>query len=140
MRLISNLALICGTLLITTSAFAADVKVIANSSVGASEISSDDLKQVFLETKTSLPGAGHVEPVLAKSGAAHDEFLKDYVSKSDSALSTYYRSLAFTGKGAMPKSFGSDADIVSYVAKTKGAIGYVGSATATAGVKTLAVK
>jgi len=33
-----------------------------------------------------------------------------------------------------------DAEVVSYGAKTKGAIGYVGGDAGTAGVKTLAVK
>ncbi len=122
------------------SAQAADIKVIANSSVGASSVSSDELKGVFLATKSSLSDGSHVEPVLLKGGAVHEAFLKDYVGKSDSALETYYRSLVFTGKGSMPKAFSTDAEVVAYVEKTKGAIGYVASATATASAKVLEVK
>ena len=66
-----------------------------------------------------------MEPVLAESGAAHDEFLKDVVGKSGPALKNHLKTLVFTGKGSMPKSFASEADIVKYVAKTPGAIGYV---------------
>ena len=40
--------------------------------------------------------------MLAKDGAAHEAFLKD-LGKTESGLSTYYRSLVFTGKGSMPK-------------------------------------
>jgi len=119
---------------------AADIKVIANSSVGASSVSSDELKGVFLATKSSLSDGSHVEPVLLKGGAVHEAFLKDYVGKSDSALETYYRSLVFTGKGSMPKAFATDAEVVAYVEKTKGAIGYVGSATSTTNAKVLDVK
>ena len=122
------------------SAFAADVKVIANSSVGASSLSMDELKGVFLATKSSLSDGSHVEPVLEKGGPAHEAFLKEYVGKTDSAFETYYRSLVFTGKASMPKTTASDADMVAYVAKTKGAIGYVSAGAATAGVKTLEVK
>jgi ABC-type phosphate transport system substrate-binding protein len=118
---------------------AADFKVIANPAVNVSSVSSEDLKAVFLGTKSSL-GDTHVVPVLEKSGSAHEAFLKECVGKSDAALSTYYRSLVFTGKGAMPKALGSDAEVIEYVAKTKGAIGYVGAAAAPAGVKTLDVK
>jgi hypothetical protein len=118
---------------------AADVKVIANPSVTETSISAGDLKLVFLETKSSVGGV-HVEPVLAQSGAAHEAFLNQYVGKSDAALSAYYRSLVFTGKAAMPKTFATDAQVVAYVSKTKGAIGYVSSAAETAGVTTLAVK
>jgi hypothetical protein len=124
---------------LASRAAAGDLKVIANESVSASAVSADDLKGVFLGTKTSLDGA-HVEPVLAKSGAAHEAFLKEYLGKTDSALETYYRSLVFTGKGSVPKTLAGDAEIVSYVAKTKGAVGYVSANAAIAGVKTLEVK
>jgi hypothetical protein len=124
----------------SATAWAADVKVIANSSVGATSVSADELKGVFLSTKSSLSDGSHVEPVLLKSGAVHEAFLKDYVGKSDSALETYYRSLVFTGKGSMPKAFSTDAEVVAYLAKTKGAIGYVSSAAATGDVKVIEVK
>jgi hypothetical protein len=122
------------------SASASDIKIIANPSVGVSTVSVDDLKGVFLATKTSLGDGSHVEPVLEKSGAAHEAFLKDYVGKTESALETYYRSLVFTGKASMPKTVASDAEAVAYVAKTRGAIGYVSAGASTAGVKTLEMK
>jgi ABC-type phosphate transport system substrate-binding protein len=118
---------------------AADFKVIANPAVTVSSVSADDLKAVFLGTKTSL-GDTHVVPVLEKSGSAHEAFLKECVGKSDAALSTYYRSLVFTGKGSIPKTLASDAEVVEYVSRTKGAIGYVGASTAPAGVKTIDVR
>ncbi len=117
----------------------AGVKIIANSSVTASSISPEDLKSVFLLEKNSV-GGSHVEPVLAKGGAAHSAFLGQYLSKTDAALQTYYRSLVFTGKASMPKVLGSDAEIAAYVAKTKGAIGYVSDGASVDGVKTLDVK
>ena len=99
-------------------AYAGDIKVVANPSVTASAISTEELKAVFLLTKASIAEGGHVEPVLVKGGPTHEAFLKEYVGKTDSALETYYRSLVFTGKASMPKSFASDADVVAFVAKT----------------------
>ena len=119
---------------------AADIKVVVNPSVGATSVSADDLKGVFLATKTSLSDGSRVEPVLAKGGPAHEAFLKEYLGKTDAALQTYFRSLVFTGKASMPKTLASDADVVAYVAKTKGAVGYVSAGASTAGVKTLEVK
>jgi ABC-type phosphate transport system substrate-binding protein len=118
----------------------ADFKVIANSSVGASEASADDLKAVFLGTKSSLGDGSRVTPVLEKGGTAHDAFLSKCIGKTDSALTAYYRSLVFTGKGSMPKTLASDAEVAEYVSKTKGAIGYVSASAATPGVKTVEVK
>ncbi len=116
------------------------VKIIANSSVRADSISADELKGVFLEHTNSLEDGSHVEPVMEKGGPTHEAFVRDYLEKSDAALQIYYRSLVFTGRGSMPKSVSSDAEVVTYVAKTKGAIGYVATGTSAVGVKTLEVK
>jgi ABC-type phosphate transport system substrate-binding protein len=121
------------------TAAAAGVQVVANNSVKASAVSTDELKSVFLGTKKALADGSNVEPVLADAGGAHDAFLKEVLGKSDQALRNYYKTLVFTGKGAMPKSFASDADIIKYVAKTPGAIGYVSASADTAGVKKIAV-
>jgi hypothetical protein len=123
----------------TWQARASDVKVIANNSVTATSISAGDLKDVFLLDKDSV-GGSHVEPVLQNSGATHDAFLKEYVGKQSSVLQAYYRSLVFTGKASMPKVTAADAETVAYVARTKGAVGYVSAAASTDGVKVLAVK
>ena len=135
-------ALIFSILTVTCvlNVMAADLKVIANASVGASSVSADELKGVFLATKTSLSDGSHVEPVLEKGGATHEAFVKEYLGKTDAALQTYYRSLVFTGKASMPKTLGADPEVVAYVAKTKGAIGYVSAEANTDGVKTLEVK
>jgi ABC-type phosphate transport system substrate-binding protein len=122
------------------AATAADFKVIANPGIKVNEISANDLKEVFLATKTSLGDGTHVEPVWEKGGATHEAFLKEYVGKTDAAVGTYYRSLVFTGKASMPKSFANDADVVGYVEKTKGAIGYVAAGTSTGDAKVLDVK
>jgi len=124
----------------TVSVRAADVKIIANDSVQASSVSADDLKRVFLLTRNSLEDGSHAEPVLLKGGAAHEAFLREYLGKTDSALQTYYRSLVFTGKASMPKTVGSDAEVVAFVLKTKGAIGYVSCSAIAPGTKTLDVK
>jgi len=116
------------------------VKIIANPSVKADSISADELKSVFLEETSSLRDGSHVEPVLLKGGAASESFAKDYLGKSESDLQSYYRSLVFTGKAPMPKMVGSDSEVAAYVAKTKGAIGYVAAESSADGVKTLAVK
>src|SRR5215470_14387877 len=64
-----------GAVLVVTvcvGAWAGPVKVIANPSVKTDSISADELKSVFLEESSSLSDGSHVEPVLAKGGAAHD--------------------------------------------------------------------
>lgn len=121
------------------SAQAGNVKIIANPSVRAESISAAEVKSVFLEERNSLRDGTHVEPVFSTGGPAHAAFLKEYLGQSDDSLQDHYRTLVFTGKGLMPKVLRSDEDIVAYVARTRGAIGYVNSTAAVDGVKTLAV-
>lgn len=135
----SFLTLAAAGFLLTVTARAGDVKVIANNSVTMATISADELKNIFLMTKASL-NSDHVEPVLEQDGPTHEAFLKEYIHRSAEALQTYYRAQLFAGNGVMPKVLASDAQVVEYVAKTKGAIGYVAASAGTLGVKTLEVK
>jgi len=138
LKIAFTLALILG-LAVTLSMASGGVRIIANQSIKADSISADELRSVFLEESDSLRDGSHVEPVLMKGGAT-EAFAGTYLGKSDSALQAYYRSLVFTGKGSMPKMLGSDAEVVAYVARTKGTIGYVSASASADGVKTLAVR
>jgi TonB family protein len=134
------LPVVAGVVLFASvSALAGNVMVIANPSIKAEGLSASEIKSVFLGERNSLRDGTHVEPVLSKGGPAHEAFLKDYLGKSDESLQNYYSTLVFTGKGSMPKILRSDAEVVAYVAKTRGAIGYVGSTSTLDGVRSLAV-
>jgi TonB family protein len=118
---------------------ASDIRVIANLSVKADTISASELKRVFLEEKIALTDGTHVEPVLERDGMVHEAFLQQYLGVNEDDLQIYYRTLLFTGRGSMPRAFESDAKVAAYVAHTRGAIGYVSSASDVEGVKTLAI-
>ncbi|HZC25331.1 MAG TPA: energy transducer TonB [Candidatus Binatia bacterium] len=135
----NTLRIVAGFILITISAFAADVKVIANGSVKADSISVDDLRSVFLVTRKTLKDGSPVVPVLNKSSATHEAFVETYLHRDVDELRTYYQGLVFTGKGSMPREFGSDAEVAIFVASTKGAIGYVDANFKAEGVKLLLV-
>ena len=126
---------VCGAL----SARAADVKIIANQSVTTDSISGSELKSVFLLQRRALQDGSIVVPVVQKSGATQASFLREYMDRNPEEIRTYYYGLVFTGKGLMPKELHSDAEVVAYVARTKGAIGYVNIDFPTNGVKVLAI-
>jgi TonB family protein len=54
-------------------------------------------------------------------------------------MHNYYMGLVLTGKGFVPKQFSSDAEVLAYVTRTQGAIGYVSNSAITEGVKVLVV-
>ena len=118
----------------------AQVLVIANPSVKASDVSSADLRDVFTGASSTLKDGSRVTPVLLKSGSINDGFLSLYVGKSDAAFRASWRSLLFSGQGVIPRTFDSEVAMVDYVAHTPGAIGYIGKSTPHEGVRTLAVR
>lgn len=121
------------------NAAADDIQIVANLSLQADSISREELRSVFLLRTKKLKNGSFVEPVLRKSGPAHDAFLKQYLERDSEEIRTYYQGLVFTGKAGMPKEVNSDAEVIAYVARTKGAIGYVSSESSTPGVKVLKV-
>ena len=119
------------------NALAGDVKVIANAAINSASISDSELRSVFLLQRKTLKDGSAVEPVLQKRGPVHDAFCKQFLSRDGEEIRIYYDGIVFTGKGSMPKQLNSDADVVKYVARTPGAIGYVSSSASTDGVKVL---
>lgn len=131
--------LVSGCMLVAAvNALGSDIKIIANPDVRATTLSLTELRGVFLLQRRTLNGSS-VEPVLQKSGVVHDVFLQEFLNRSSEEMHTYYQGLVFTGKGSMPEELDSDAAVLAYVARTKGAIGYVSGKTQADGVKTLAV-
>jgi TonB family protein len=140
MKYSQKLFVAAGLMIFTLSpAHARDIKVIANSNVKSEEISERDLKSIFLEETRWFGDGFHAEPVIERDGPVHEAFLREYIGKSADDLASFYRALVFTGRGSMPRELASDAEVVAYIARTKGAIGYVGSDANTYGVKTLSV-
>jgi ABC-type phosphate transport system substrate-binding protein len=137
--------LLYATLLVASASICAhrakaQVIVIANPSVKASEVSKNDLRDIFTGASTSLKEGGSVVPILLKAGTAHEEFLQAFIGKNDAAYRAGWRSLVFSGQATMPKSLDGDGAVVDFVLHTPSAIGYIGKATPHDGVKVLAVK
>ncbi len=121
-----------------TTASWAGVVLIANPDVQEGSLSQKDVQQIFLAKKKSLAG-GSVKIATQKNKGVHAEFLESYVKKTPSQFSSYYKKLVFTGKGKPPKAVSDDAAMLSYVASTSGALGYVSDGAANDKVKVIPV-
>ena len=120
-------------------ASAQDVVVIVNKNAPAGSLSGDDIQNIFLAKKTQWDNGAKINFVTLKDCPTHEEFLKKYLQKTSSQFQRYFRTLVFTGKGSVPKSFDTEDALVAYVAATDGAIGYVSSGTNTSSVKVITV-
>ena len=113
--------------------------VIANADLGVTNIDGDTVKNVFLGKTTKLDNGKKVNFAILSGGPAHEAFLGTVVGKTPSQFLSYWRKLAFSGKGTMPQEFDSEEALVAYVAATPGAIGYVSEGTAVDGVTVVSV-
>lgn len=120
-------------------AHAGDLRIIANPSVNTDIVSAAEIKAIFLLRDKTLRDHSLVIPVLLRSGAAQQTFLRQYIGFDEMELRTYYQGLVFTGKAQMPKEFESEDEMVAYVAQCKRCIGYVSGSAKTDGVKVLLV-
>lgn len=127
-------------ILILSGSAMAEPAVIVNESVPVDELSRDDVKQIFTGKKRSWENGDIIVAVVLKSGQTHESFLKNFIQKSRVQFRTYWKKMVFTGKASALKEFGSESELVAFVASTKGAIGYIDSASPHTGVKVLSIK
>ena len=117
----------------------ADVLIVINKEVEVSEISSAQLRDIFIGAQSRLSDGTRAVPVILKGGAVHEVFLRKHVGDSPGEYRTRWLKAVFTGQGAMPKEFTSEADVLDYVGATRGAIGYVSRINGARSVKVLSV-
>ena len=118
----------------------ADVLIVTNKDVPESNITQQDIKDIFLGKKTKWSNSEKIHFVLVKDPAVHDGFVKNYLQKSPSQFQNYWKNMVFTGEGKTPTTFESTQELIEYVSKTPGAVGYIDSTSTAVNVKTLNVE
>ena len=114
--------------------------IITNAANPVASLGGADVMQIFLGKKVSWDDGTKIEIVTFTDSDIHQKFLKDYVKKNPQQFLCYWRQMLFTGKGTVPKDFNSDAEIVAFIAKTPGAIGYVSvESSSSPGVKSIPI-
>jgi ABC-type phosphate transport system substrate-binding protein len=131
---------LCIVFALVTGAAHADVLIIANKDVKDAAITKADLKEIFLGKKVQWRDNNKIRFVTLKDSGPHKTFLRTYINKSAQQYSNYWRKMVFTGKGKIPKSFATSAEMIEYVSGTNGAIGYIGSSTTLVNVNTINVQ
>lgn len=101
--------------------------VIVNAGNPATTLSKLDASRIFLKKARAWPGGGlSADPVDQKDASpARREFLSAVMGKDPAAMAAYWQSQLFVGRTTPPPVKGSDADVIAFVAGSKGAIGYV---------------
>jgi ABC-type phosphate transport system substrate-binding protein len=125
-----RLAFAAGLFLAAARARAEDFKVIVHPSNPAASVSRRQLAGIFLRKSAQWPNGTPAQPVdRTEDTQVREGFSKEVLGRSASAVKSYWVQRVFSGRGLPPPEKPSEAEILDYVRKHRGAVGYAKSPT-----------
>jgi ABC-type phosphate transport system substrate-binding protein len=101
-------------------------RVIVNTSVPVATLRREEVARLFLKKTTEWPTGGKVRPIdLVATSPVRDAFSRTVLGKSAADVALLWQGLIFSGRDIPPPEKASQAEVVSYVRRNPGAIGYV---------------
>ena len=118
----------------------AKFKLIVNPKNPTSSLAKRQVKKFFLKKTTKWDSGTKVKPIdQAPSSAVRIAFSKQIVEKGVASVSAYWQQQIFSGRASPPPTESSDKQIVAYVLRNPGAIGYISSNASFEDAKVLTV-
>ena len=115
----------------------AEILIIGHPSI-TSPLTAQQVREVYLNTLKVLPGGQLVKPVdQDKNSEDRKEFYRRIVRMNGAQLRAYWSKRVFMEKGDRPISIASDNMVIQWVARTPGAVGYIGRRPKTKNVRVL---
>lgn len=130
MKKIIQASLVAASLTLFAVPAMAEVVAIVSAKSAASAMSADEVAQFFLGKSDKLTPVDQPE-----SSAIRSEFYKKVADKEPSQVKSIWSKLVFTGKGTLPKEYGSSADVKKAVAADTNLIGYIEKSAVDSSVK-----
>lgn len=96
-----------------------------SSNIDPIDVAPDDLASIFLGNKRHWPDGSLIKLAVLESSEHQNRFLNLVASRSPSQYWAYWRNRVFSGRGVMPRIFGSEAELLRYLKSEKGAIGQI---------------
>ena len=99
------------------------------------------VSDAFLKKTTRWPSGDVIRPVdLPPDSAVREKFSDEIHQRSVAAVRSYWQQMIFAGRDVPPPELGSEDEVIKYVLKNGGAIGYVSGAASLNGAKVLDVQ
>lgn len=115
-------------------------KVIVHKDNPVTSLSKDDFSNMLLKKKTRWDHGAPVSPAdLDAKSTVRADMSKDVHGRSVSSIKNFWQRQIFSGREVPPPEMPSDADMVSFVARDSGAIGYVSPGALLSGVKVITI-
>jgi hypothetical protein len=119
----------------------ASYRVIVNASNTASVADRRFLADVFLKKVTRWSTGDAAKPVdQSPEAAVRQRFSDDVLGRSVSAVKSYWAQLLFSGRDLPPPELDDEDEVVRFVAKHVGGVGYVSTSVAIDRVKVLNIR
>jgi len=117
-----------------------DLVIICNKSVVESKLSKQELINIYLGKKTTWSDKKKIIFITQNNAVISEQFLNEYINMIAAQYSSYWLEKVFTGQASPPKSFASDREMIQFITKTEGAIGYVSSSEGLSNVKLVEIE
>ncbi len=124
--------LLFASLLLAALPAQAEIVVVVNPANPASRMFTEQAAQFFLGKSNQFTPIDQ-----GKESAIRRDFYQKATGKTLAQVEAVWAKIEFSGKGTMPKSFGSDAAVKKAVAADPSAIGYIEKASVDDSVKVL---
>jgi ABC-type phosphate transport system substrate-binding protein len=118
----------------------AELKIVGNAGTTPESISKKDLSRIFLKKKTKWADGRSAEPVEQKRAPElRQRFSEEFLGMSLDMVESHWQAQVFSGRGTPPRTLAGDAEVVDFVRRNPGAVGYVSGQAATSGVNVIRV-
>jgi ABC-type phosphate transport system substrate-binding protein len=116
-------------------------RVIVNPGNPVTTVDRRFVADLFLKKITRWPSGDAARPVDQRGEApVRLRFSEDVFERSVASIKSYWAQLVFSGRDVPPPELDGDEDVVRFVLKNAGAVGYVSPGAALDRAKTLTVK
>jgi ABC-type phosphate transport system substrate-binding protein len=104
----------------------ADVVAVVSSKSPLTELSKNQVLDIFLGRVSRLPDGEQALPIdQAEGSTARDEFYAKYAGKSAAQIKAHWAKIIFTGRGHPPEEAPNSIEVKKLVVKNRHAIGYI---------------
>jgi ABC-type phosphate transport system substrate-binding protein len=116
-------------------------RVVVNPSNPSNAVERRFLAEAFLKKTTRWADGSTIRPVdLNGESPVRQKFSEDVLGRSVVAVKNYWQQIVFSGRDLPPPELDTDDEVVRYVAKHDGAIGYVSGVVNVEHVKIVTVR
>ena len=117
-----------------------EILIIVNKETSMKSLSINTVVDIYTNNKTKWDSGEKIHVSMLKIGPVHEAFSNQIIGMAPKKLIGVWKKVIFTGLGTPPKVFNTEAEMVQYVATTKGAIGYISVSTPAESVKVFKLK